>query len=54
MSTNHEEQHTGRHPTFKQYVLVAIILFVITMVEFLLIWGKAGIVDNLGARRCHC
>jgi len=51
MSTNHEEQHTGRHPTFKQYVLVAIILFAITMVEFLLIWGRVGISDDLGASK---
>lgn len=32
----HQEQH-GRHPTFKQYVLVATILFVITIFEFLII-----------------
>src|SRR5918992_2967922 len=29
----HQEQH-GRHPTFKQYVMVATILFVITIIEF--------------------
>ena len=45
MSSSHQE---GRHPTFKQYVLVAIILFVITIVEFLLIWPRAGIVESLG------
>jgi cytochrome c oxidase subunit 4 len=32
----HQEQH-GRHPTFKQYVMVATILFVITIIEFLII-----------------
>ena len=51
MSTSHEEQQTGHHPTFKQYVLVAIILFVITMVEFLLIWDRVGISDDLGASK---
>ena len=45
MSSSHQE---GHHPTFKQYVLVAIILFAITIVEFVLIWPRAGIVDSLG------
>ena len=31
------EQHDSRHPTFKQYVTIAIILFAITIVEFLII-----------------
>lgn len=31
-----------------QYILIAIILFAITIVEFLLIWERAGIVDHLG------
>ena len=44
----HETEHTSHHPSFNQYVLIAIILFAITMVEFLLIWDKAGIVDSLG------
>ena len=43
MVTSHEEQHTTRHPTFMQYVLVAVILFVITIVEFVLIYDKVGI-----------
>jgi cytochrome c oxidase subunit 4 len=43
MVTSHEEQQTDRHPTFMQYVLVAVILFVITIVEFLLIYEKVGI-----------
>ena len=38
MSAHHsEEQHEGRHPSFKQYVVVALILFAITLVEFLII-----------------
>ena len=43
-------QH-GRHPTFRQYVVVATALFLITIVEFLLIWKRAGIVDDLGASK---
>ena len=47
-----QTEHTaGHHPTFKQYVLIAIILFAITIVEFLLIWDKAGISDDLGASK---
>jgi heme/copper-type cytochrome/quinol oxidase subunit 4/mono/diheme cytochrome c family protein len=37
MSTHPPEHHDSRHPTFKQYVTIAIILFVITAVEFLII-----------------
>lgn len=48
MSTSHEDQQGSHHPTFKQYVLVATILFVITIVEFLLIYEKVGIDDDLG------
>ena len=50
MTTTHEEQHS-RHPTFMQYVMIAIILFVVTMVEFLLIYDKVGIDDDLGAAK---
>ena len=50
MTTSHEEQH-GRHPSFRQYVLVATILFLITIVEFVLIWPRANIVDELGASK---
>ena len=35
------EAHTSQHPTFKQYVVVAIILFAITLVEFLIIVPEA-------------
>ena len=51
MTTSHEDQHDARHPTFKQYVLVAVILFAVTIVEFLLIWDKVGIEDDLGASK---
>ena len=51
MSTSHQEQHTGGHPTFKQYALVASVLFVVTIIEFLLIWEKVGIDDDLGASK---
>ena len=49
---HHPEQHEGRHPTFKQYVLIAIILFGITIIEFLIIvpksfQGSAGVVAPL-------
>jgi mono/diheme cytochrome c family protein/heme/copper-type cytochrome/quinol oxidase subunit 4 len=37
MSTHPPEHHDSRHPTFKQYVTIAIILFVITAIEFLII-----------------
>ncbi len=39
MSAHHSEEHHegGHHPTFRQYVFIAIILFVITLVEFLII-----------------
>ena len=51
MTTSHEGQHDTRHPTFKQYVLVAVILFAVTIVEFLLIWDRIGIRDDLGASK---
>ena len=47
MSASHDPQQM-RHPTFMQYVVIAVILFVVTMVEFVLIWEKAGISDDLG------
>jgi azurin len=50
MDGSHGVQH-ARHPTFRQYVLVATILFVITIIEFLLIYNRAGIVDNLGGSK---
>jgi azurin len=50
MDGSHGAQH-ARHPTFRQYVLVATILFVITIIEFILIYNRAGIVDNLGGSK---
>ena len=37
MSSHPPDHQDTRHPTFKQYVLIAIILFAITLVEFLII-----------------
>lgn len=43
MSSHHPQQqeHQSHHPTFKQYVLIATILFAITLVEFLIIVPKS-------------
>jgi azurin len=51
MVTSHEDQQMTHHPTFKQYVLVAVILFAITIVEFVLIYDRVGIDDDLGASK---
>lgn len=50
MDGSHGVQH-ARHPTFRQYVMVATFLFVVTIIEFILIYGKAGIADDLGAAK---
>jgi len=42
MTTGHTAEHS-RHPTFKQYVVVAIILFLITIAEFFIIYPKPHI-----------
>ncbi len=47
----HETQQDIHHPSTKQYVLIAIILFAITIVEFLLIWDRVGIQDDLGSAK---
>jgi azurin len=47
----HETEHTTNHPSTKQYVLIAMILFAITLVEFVLIWDRAGIEEHLGASK---
>ena len=47
----HETEHTSSHPSFNQYVLIAVILFAITIVEFVLIWERAGIEEHLGASK---
>ena len=44
----HETEHTSNHPSFRQYVIIAIILFAITIIEFGVIWDKVGIEDDLG------
>ena len=49
MTASHDAQQHQRHPTFKQYVLVATSLFLITIIEFLLIYDRVGIDDDLGA-----
>ena len=51
MTTSHDDHQEAHHPTFKQYVLVAVILFTVTIVEFLLIWDRVGISDDLGASK---
>ena len=51
MSSSHQEGQHGHHPTFRQYVLIATILFAITIVEFLLIWDRAKVVEYLGASK---
>ena len=40
MSSN-PEQHQQHHPSFKQYVVIAMILFAITIVEVLIIVPKS-------------
>ena len=45
----HETEHKSNHPSFNQYVVIAIILFAITIVEFGIIWDRIGIEDDLGA-----
>jgi azurin len=47
----HETEHTSNHPTFNQYVFIAIVLFAITIVEFGLIWDRIGIADDLGVTK---
>ena len=49
MATPHESEHQVHHPSTKQYVFIAILLFVITIVEFVMIWDRAGIDVYLGA-----
>ena len=54
MATTHETEHTGgHHPSFMQYVVIAILLFAITIVEFVIIMDFPGprekvIADALG------
>ena len=44
MATTHETEHGGGgHPSLKQYIFIAILLFVITIVEFVLILDGVGL-----------
>ena len=44
MATTHETEHGGGgHPSLKQYVFIAVLLFVITIVEFVLILDSVGL-----------
>jgi azurin len=42
MAASHESQHEVHHPSTKQYILIAIILFAITIVEFIIIMDMPG------------
>ncbi len=43
MATTHETEHSGgHHPSFMQYVVIAILLFAITIVEFIIIMDFPG------------
>ena len=53
MATTHETEHGGGHPSLKQYIFIAILLFAITIVEFVIIMDFPGeaekvIADALG------
>ena len=44
MATVHETEHSGgHHPSLRQYIFIAVLLFVITIVEFILILDSVGI-----------
>ena len=52
-STHETEQHGGGHPSLAQYIVIAILLFAITIVEFIIIMDFPGeaekvIADALG------
>ena len=42
MATSHETEHGGGHPSLGQYILIAILLFAITIVEFVIIMDFPG------------
>ena len=50
MAGSHQDQES-HHPTFRQYLAIAVILFAITIIEFLLIYPRAQIVYYLGASK---
>ena len=41
-TTHHETEHVGGHPTLMQYIVIAILLFAITIVEFVIIMDFPG------------
>ena len=44
MATTHETEHGGGgHPSLKQYIFIAVLLFAITIVEFVLILDSVGL-----------
>lgn len=43
MATTHETEHSGGHPSLKQYIFIAVLLFVITIIEFVLILDSVGL-----------
>ncbi len=42
MATSHETEHGGGHPSLGQYIVIAILLFAITIVEFVIIMDFPG------------
>ena len=42
MATTHETEHGGGHPSLAQYIIIAILLFAITIVEFIIIMDFPG------------
>ena len=42
MASAHETEHGGGHPSLKQYIFIAILLFAITIVEFVIIMDFPG------------
>ena len=48
MATSHETEHSGGgHPTLKQYIVIAILLFAITIVEFVIIMDFPGEAEKI-------
>ena len=41
-TTHHQTEHGGGHPTLGQYIVIAILLFAITIVEFVIIMNFPG------------
>ena len=44
MATTHETEHGGgHHPSLRQYIFIAVLLFAITIIEFILILDSVGL-----------